>query len=770
MKSFIKKIMPRYNVVVVLLTLVGVAVLAKTAHIMFVKKEYWQRVSKLSTGKHTIPLRPMRGNIYSADGQLLVSSLPEYNICMDYICTEKDSALRVKTQHWRDSMINAKADSIGEGLHKLFPEISAQAFTQRLLDGRKTNRRYWKLYKRRVSYTQLQEIRKLPLFREARNKSGFYGEPLYLRKKPFGSLAERTLGKIDERTDIQYGLESAFDSVLRGKWGSSHLQKVLDSHLRIIDRPKEDGSDIITTLDVEMQDITEKALLDKLKEINAPIGLAVLMEVKTGDVKAIVNLSRYSDGVYREDHNYALSNLLEPGSVFKPASFMVAFDDGYLKMDEKVDIGRGVKRMYGQDMKDAGWQNKMVGSVITAAECIQKSSNVGVSSLIDKYYNDKPQKFVDGLYRVGIAADLKLPIPGYAVPRIPNPRDKNRYWWKGTIAWMSIGYATQVPPISTLAFYNGIANGGKMLRPRFVQSRMKDGVVEYEYPVEVVRERMCSPQALDNVKKCLELVVLQGTGKKAHSANFPIAGKTGTAQIWTKAGHTAEYLVSFVGYFPADAPKYSCIVCIRKTAPASGGLQCAPVFKRIAETVMARTSRPSVDNARDTVAYVWPCTKSGNMSAAKSVLSELHVPYRDKRASAEWGMSATDDSGVVLESVTTDDDLVPNVVGMGLRDALFVLESKGLHVKISGVGKVVSQSIPAGAKFQKKQQIRIVLDNQEIKKPKPRVIATDTLSMQGGSMTSSASQTSGNNTPTTSAENVKKSDTLVTKGKNKSSQ
>lgn len=515
-----KKIMPRYNVIVALLMLVGLGILAKTAYIMFAERDFWLAVSKRSVVKN-IPIRPVRGNIYSSDGRLLVSSLPEYNICMDYVCTEKDSAIRVRTQNWRDSMITAKADSIGEGLHKLFPEVSAQAFKTRLLRGRLKKRRYWKLYNKRVSYSQFQEVKKLPLFRESRNKSGFFGEPFYQRTKPFGSLAGRTLGEVDGRTDTaRYGLEFAFDTLLRGKWGSSHRRKVLDRYLKIIDSPQENGYDIVSTIDVEMQDVAEKALVDQLKEIDAPIGLAVLMEVSTGDVKAIVNMTRGSDGKYRETRNYAVSNLLEPGSVFKTASFMVAMDDGYLHVDDIVDTGNGVKNMHGRNMKDSNWRSMGGFGVLTAAECIEKSSNVGVSYFIDKFYYDQPEKFVDGLYRIGLAEDLKLSIPGYACPRIRRPMKNRENWSKTALAWMSIGYETQVPPISTLAFYNGIANGGKMLRPRFVKSLMKNGEVVQEYPVTVVRERMCSPKTLNDIKMCLELVVKKGTGKKVRSKNF----------------------------------------------------------------------------------------------------------------------------------------------------------------------------------------------------------------------------------------------------------
>lgn len=710
MKFPVKKIMPRYNVVVILLMLLGAGIIAKTAYIMFVEHDYWVAVSKRFVVKN-IPLRPVRGNIYSCDGQLLVSSLPEYYICMEYVCTEKDSALRAKTQHWRDSMITAKADSIGEGLHKLFPEVSAKTFKDRLIDGQKKKSRYWRLYNKRVSYVQFQEIKKLPLFRESNNKSGFFGDRVYKRTKPFGSLAGRTLGDVDGSSDTaRYGLELGFDSVLRGKPGVSHRQKVLDKYLKIIDCPQENGYDIISTIDVEMQDIAEKALVDQLKEIDAPKGLAILMEVGTGDVKAIVNMTRGSDGLFRETRNYAVSNLLEPGSVFKTASFMVAMDDGYLHMNDMVDTGSGVKNMHGRNMKDSNWRSMGGYGVISASECIQKSSNVGVSYFIDKFYYNNPEKFVDGLYRIGLAEDLKLSIPGYACPRIRRPDKDRSNWSKTALAWMSIGYETQVPPISTLAFYNGIANGGKMLRPRFVRSLMKNGEVAREYPVEVVRERMCSPQTLKDIQTCLELVVSKGTGKKVRTPNFLIAGKTGTAQIWTKAGRTSEYLVSFVGYFPADNPKYSCIVCIQKNPPAAGGTSCGPVFRRIAETVMAKTMRPSFAEVRDTTNHIWPYVKSGDMHATKRVLTDLRVPYRYKGAEDAWIKAETHESGLVLEGNSTERNLMPDVIGMGVRDALFLLENKGLRVSVSGVGKVVSQSIPAGTPLKSRQKVAIHLE------------------------------------------------------------
>ena len=701
---------------------------------MFVERDYWEAVSDRFV-KENVEVQPNRGNIISADGQLMASSLPEYKIYMDFVAGDRDSTKKAKQQLWRDSVFFSKLDSICDGLHRLFPDRSAKEFRKHLLKGHKKQSRNWLIYPKRISYIKYKEARQLPMFNLSPYKGGFHATAYNQRKKPFGSLATRTLGELYGGKDTaRFGLELAYDSVLRGTVGITHRQKVMNKYLNIVDVPPQDGLDIMTTIDVEMQDICEKALVDKLKEIDARIGVAILMETATGDVKAIVNMTKCADGKYREIRNNAVSDLLEPGSVFKTASFMVAFEDGVIGMNDSVNVGSGIMEMHGRKMKDHNWRRGGY-QWLTVPKILQYSSNIGVSYYIDKHYFNNPQKYVDGLYKTGIAEDLKLTIPGYAKPRIRRPKKDGSNWSKTALAWMSIGYETQVPPISTVAFYNGIANGGKMMKPRFVKAVLKNGEVIREYPTEVVREQMCSPQTLKNIQTCLEWVVSKGLGKQAGSKNFPVSGKTGTAQIWTAAGFASQYLVSFAGYFPSDAPKYSCIVCIQKGVPASGGGQCGPVFKRIAEAVMTRHLKTDILTARDTVGLVVPLVKGGDLRAAGSVMDALRIPYRATET-AEWGTAESDDKGVTLRMRRTGEDanVMPDVHGLGARDAVFLLEQQGAKVIVQGLGQVVKQSVSPGQPLTKGETVTLTLDCDILKqhrkaiqmRPRPKNM-TDTV-------------------------------------------
>ncbi|MGN1244690.1 MAG: peptidoglycan D,D-transpeptidase FtsI family protein, partial [Alloprevotella sp.] len=496
------------------------------------------------------------------------------------------------------------------------------------------------------------QAKTLPLFKLSANRGGFHAEEIKTRKNPFGRLAIRTIGDLYKGKDsARTGIELSFDSILRGKPGNAHRQKVLNRYLTIVDKPAEDGCDVVTTLDVGMQDICEKALNDKLVEIGANSGVCILMEVATGDIKAMTSLTRVADGVYQEINADAVKNLYEPGSVFKPMSFLVGMDDGFIKMTDVVDVGCGIKEMYGRKMRDANWRSGGSG-VVTVPQILQKSLNVGVSTLIDRYYHDNPQKFVAGIYRIGVNEDLKIPIPGYAKPRIRMPKEDGSNWSKTALPWMSIGYETQIPPITTVNFYNGIANNGKLLRPRLVKAIMKNGEVIKEYPVVVLRERMASAEAVKNIQECLESVVSVGLGKKAGSKYFHTSGKTGTAQIWTKSGFSAEYLVSFAGYFPSEKPLYSCIVCIQKSAPASGGGMCAPVFKRVAETVMAQRHTSDYSQARDTVNCLRPTVCAGQIDATVTVLNALDIPHNEVAPETDgnlvWAQCETNSASVTL--------------------------------------------------------------------------------------------------------------------------
>ena len=700
-----KNIMTRYFFVVLVMGLLGIAIVVKAAIIMFAERQYWKDVADRFI-KENVTVKPNRGNILSSDGKLMASSLPEYRIYMDF----KAGGVT------KDTMLVNHMNEICEGLHKIFPDKSAAEFKSHLQKGRKKGSRNYLIYPRRISYIQYKEAKRLPVFNLNKYKGGFHEQVYNQRKKPFGSLAARTLGDLyaDTAQGAKNGIELSFDTLLKGRDGITHRQKVMNKYLNIVDIAPVDGCDIISTLDVGMQDICEKALVDKLKELNASVGVVVLMEVATGEVKAIVNMMQGKDGEYYEMRNNAISDMLEPGSTFKTASIMVALEDGKITPDYVVDTGNGQMPMYGRVMKDHNWHRGGYGK-LTVTEILGVSSNVGTSYIIDHFYGSNPQKFVDGLKRMSIDQPLHLQISGEGKPNIRGP--KERYFAKTTLPWMSIGYETQVPPINILTFYNGIANNGVSVRPKFVKAAVKDGEVVKEYPTEVINPKICSDKTLAQIREILRKVVGEGLAKPAGSKQFHVSGKTGTAQISQgaagyKTGRT-NYLVSFCGYFPSEAPKYSMIVSIQKPGlPASGGLMAGSVFSKIAERVYAKDLRLPLTNAIDTNSVVIPNVKAGEMREAQRVLEELEINIQGKVADSGkevWGNTHVAPQAVVLESRSNMQNFVPSVIGMGAKDAVYLLESKGLKVNLVGVGKVKSQSIANGTIVKKGQTVTLTL-------------------------------------------------------------
>ena len=516
-----KSIVNRYFFIVVVMLLLGVFVIIKAAVIMYAEREYWQEVADRFV-RENVTIHPNRGNILSSDGKLMASSLPEYRIYMDFMSGERDEERRKKDQQRRDRNLTDSIDSICKGLHRIFPDKSVAYFKQRLRQGRKKKSRHWLIYPRRISYIQYKEAKRLPVFRQGANAGGFHEQVYNQRKKPFGSLASQTLGRLyaDTAKGARSGIELAFDSVLRGRNGITHRQKVMDRYLDIVDIPAQDGCDVVSTIDVGMQDICEKALRDELERINAMVGVAVLMEVKTGEVKAIVNLSKASDGQYYEMNSNAISDLLEPGSTFKTASIMVALEDGKITPHTMVDTGNGIMNMHGSKMRDHNWHRGGYGK-IDVTRILEVSSNIGVSYLIDKYYRDDPQKFVDGLKRMSLDQPLHLQIQGEGKPYLKGPDE--RYFAKTTLPWMSIGYETQLPPLNILTFYNAIANDGVMVRPKFVRALLRDGEVIQEYPTEVINPKICSDSTLSQIR-----VILRARPKspRARRATSPAASTT----------------------------------------------------------------------------------------------------------------------------------------------------------------------------------------------------------------------------------------------------
>lgn len=712
-----KKIIKRYKVVAYAMLAVGLVVILKVAYIATVKRDYWMDVASRLV-RDSVDVKPVRGNILSCDGRLMASSLPEFRMFMDFKAGGDDNETR-------DSLWEAKVDSICMGLHDIFPTKTAAEFKRHLEEGRAKGSRHWPVWRGRVSYNTFSEVKQLPVFNLSANKGGFHYEKFNARQRPFGSLAKRTIGDLFGAKDTaQFGLELSYDSILRGKMGKISRQKVRSKFLDITIQDPVNGADIVTTIDVNIQDLAERALIDELKLVNGNVGVAVVMEVKTGDIKAIVNMTKCADGEYYEIKNSAVSDLLEPGSVFKTASLMVALDDGVVDTTYTVDTGSGIWDMYGAKMRDHNWHRGGY-QVLTLPQTLEYSSNIGVSRIIDKYYGKNPEKFVQGLDRIGIREDLKLPIVGYAPPRIRMPKKNSRgqyvNWSKTALPWMSIGYETQVPPISTLTFYNAIANNGTMMRPRFVKAVEKDGQVIQEFPPQVIKQRICKEKTLREIQTILEHVVSQGLGKKAGSPSFKVAGKTGTAQISKglsgyKSG-TMNYLLSFVGFFPADAPRYSCIVCIQKPGlPASSGFS-ALVFHNIAEGIMAQSLKLDVADARDSLSIFIPEVKSGDLVAADYVLKYLGIDaYKNWSLSPTdghpiWGKAEWSPKKMTLEhKPACADNEVPDVTGMGARDAVYALERRGVKVKIYGRGKVTHQSLPPGHRIRKGDRCTLKLE------------------------------------------------------------
>ena len=709
--------MTRYFFVILLMALIGVAIVVKAGITMFAERQYWQDVADRFV-KENVTVKPNRGNIISSDGKLMASSLPEYRIYMDFMSGEKDEKRRKKDQARRDSILTANMDSICIGLHKIFPDKSAAQFKAHLKKGRQAKSRNYLIYPKRISYIQYKEVKRLPVFCLNRYKGGFKELAYNQRKKPFGSLAARTLGDVyaDTAKGARNGIELAFDTILKGRDGLTHRQKVMNKYLNIVDVPPVDGCDLISTIDVGMQDICEKALVDKLKELNAFVGVVVLMEVATGEVKAIVNMTKGKDGNYYEMRNNAISDMLEPGSTFKTASIMVALEDGKITPDYVVDTGNGQMPMHGRVMKDWNWRRGGYGK-LTVTEILEVSSNVGTSYIIDHFYGSNPQKYIDGLRRMSIDQPLHLQIAGEGKPNIRGPKERS-YFSKTALPWMSIGYETQVPPLNILTFYNAIANNGVSIRPKFVKAAVKDGEIVKEYPTEVINPKICSDKTLAQIREILQKVVGEGLAKPAGSKQFHVSGKTGTAQISQgaagyKAGVT-NYLVSFCGYFPSEAPKYSMIVSIQKPGPtASGGLMAGSVFSKIAERVYAKDLRLPLTSAIDTNTVVIPHVKAGEMIQTQRVLEELNINIQGKIADSRkevWGSTHAAPQAVVLESRGIMQNFVPSVIGMGAKDAVYLLESKGLKVNLVGVGKVKSQSIANGTIIRKGQTITLTMN------------------------------------------------------------
>lgn len=701
-----------YFIVVVLLGLLAVGILVRAFETAFVEKEKWEKVAESQKRPNRLVL-PGRGNIYSEDGKLMATSVPRYYTYIDF----KADGFLVDT--FKTSKRNG-VDSLAIYLSRKFKNRTPAGYRAYLMRGLSSKSRQYPLYEGRISYSDLKEIRKYPFLRLSRYKSGFYTKEMVQRQKPFGTLASRTIGDIygeieaGGTTKGKNGLELQYDSLLRGEAGLSSVRRVGGGWTNVIEVEPVDGLDIRTTIDINIQDITEKSLVDELRAIDAESGTAVVMEVATGEVKAITNMGRIREGVYGETKNHAVADETEPGSTFKVASIMVALEDGVCQPGDTVDVGNGVYMYKGARMTDHNLNHGGYGR-ISVEQAIWYSSNIGVAKTILKGYADNPTKFVEGLYRIGMNADLRPEIPGAGRAKIRRPDDTTRYWSKTTLPWMSFGYETQIPPINTLAFFNAIANDGKLIRPIFTKEIMHNGKTVRSFSTEVIIPSICSDRTLALIRDMLLGVVEKGTGKAVHSDIVRIAGKSGTAQIATGGVYrTSGHQVSFCGYFPADDPKYSCIVVIRRPRIGypSGGTMSGGVLRTIAEKIYASHIAFDLREIEpDSTAVFLPPVKNGDYKALDDVLDELDIKVDTDSLETTWAVASADaDRGrVKLRDLPLRPGLVPRVVGMGAKDAVYLLEQAGLRVALSGIGRVRSQSIQPGQRVVKGQTIELTL-------------------------------------------------------------
>jgi cell division protein FtsI (penicillin-binding protein 3) len=665
------QILARTGVIYGIVVVMAVAVFVRIIILQFVQSDKWAAMADKVVFRRQVDIAA-RGDILSDDGRILASSVPYYTVYMD-----------TRSSGMADTTWAKGINGLCHGLSRYVGVNTPEGWKNALTNARKRGDRYY-LIKRHVSYETLKHLKELPIFRHGKFRGGIIYQPENRRIMPNGLLAKRTIGYITEDTLANIvGIEGSFNTYLAGKDGLKVQQRLtggawidVDNLETVHARP---GHDIVTTIDLDLQDAAENALYKQLMRHKAHHGCAVVMEVKTGDIKAIANLEIGSDGLYHETYNYAVGESTEPGSTFKLMSMIVALEDGVVDLHDSINTGDGTVKYYDKVIRDH--EEKGLGR-ITARDVFEHSSNVGTAKIINENYKDNPRRFVDRLYSMQINKPLGLQIKGEGKPVIRAPGDK---LWSGiSLPMMSHGYEVQMTPLQILTFYNAVANGGKMVKPRFVTEVRDGNRIVKSFDTEVITHSIASRSTIRKAQSLLEGVVENGTARNLKNNNYKIAGKTGTAQIANlkhgyRSGARVSYQASFVGYFPADDPLYSCIVVVN--APSNwvyyGNVVSGPVFKEIADKVYA-----------------------GNFYRE---LQALNPDGEDKVTLREAS------GGVSKNDLTLAEGVMPNVVGMGLRDAIYMLENSGLRVHYTGRGKVAKQSPQPGVRISRGATVAIEL-------------------------------------------------------------
>ncbi|HXI01429.1 MAG TPA: penicillin-binding protein [Sphingobacteriaceae bacterium] len=670
------------------------AVLFKLFNVQFSEGRKWRSMADSLSTKF-VNVEAARGNIYSVDGSLMATSVPEYELRMDMLAGGVA----------KDEVFYEKVDSLAQKLSMFFGDKSTSRYSQILRESRADRLRYV-LLKRKVSYQDLKIIRKFPIFNLGKYKGGLIAVQQNKRILPFRSLAARTIGYKNENVQ-PVGLEGAYGSYINGETGKRLMQRIAGGIWMPVNRDIEiapkDGSDIISTIDINMQDVAQRALEKQLIKSNADHGSVILMEVSTGEIRAVANYTKVADSIYQEKFNYAIAASAEPGSTFKLASYLVAMEDGKFDLDDLVDTQGGkikFSRNTISDSHEGGY------GVITMKKAFEVSSNVAITKMIYKNYRDNPSDFTDRLHELHLGEPLSLQIPGEGIPLIKTP--KSRSWSKLTLPWMAYGYELKMTPLQMLAFYNAVANNGRMISPLFVREIRQFGQTVEHFQTKEISNKICSDKTLAKLKQMLEGVVNEegGTGAKLKNPLYKIAGKTGTAQVAQGAGGYAkkQYQASFCGYFPADNPKYSMIVVIHNPDRSKGSYYAAdvagPVFKEVADKVYARDVRmfDKISVSQYAGNSKTPEVKGGDNKSAQRVYQALGIKALQVPKTRYTKTLATTNDMPFQEANYTHGS-VPNVNGMGLKDALYMIGNSGLRPLVKGSGKVVRQSLVAGTRI-----------------------------------------------------------------------
>lgn len=675
----------------------SVLVLGRAVYIQRVQGNHWRSMSD-SLHQRFIALDANRGTIYSEDGEMLSTSIPTFDIYIDF---NADGLREKKGKRFKENI-----DSFAHALSNYFGDKTTTQYKKELQRGYDKNNRYYPL-KKKLTFEEYKTFRDFPLVKLGRNRSGTIVEVNTKRLSPFGLLANRTIGLSREHVASNgklkkqnVGLERSYDTLLSGHDGQKLVRFIAGGTAIPIEGSQtdpENGKDIFTTLDVNIQDITETALMKMMLQCEGPYGTAIVMETSTGKIKAMANLGRLNDGTYTENDNYAL-RATEPGSTIKLVTLLSVLEKGSSKPDDMIEVGSAGRLQVGSKMvTDAERSPK---SSLTVRECFAHSSNVGMSKLAYKAFAHRPTELKEYMHKFHM--DVRSPIDLSDVPKPTMAPLDQKGSAEGNMLWMSFGYGIQVSPLHTLTLYNAIANNGKMMKPFLVNSIQNNGILTRQYQPTVLEEKLCKPSVVAAAKSSMEMVVTEGTGRKVFMGMpFAVAGKTGTAHVSDgkiKYGH-GVYQATFVGYFPAAKPQYTCIVVIRTKPHAAshyGGTLAAPVFREIATKLYAmyvEQKNPSMYAAKkDSAAYFY----SGYSNDIKNVYQAMNVQYTDSVAHNSWTSVFANNYQPVMKATTIRKQMMPNVRGMGLKDALYLLENMGVKVAVTGKGKINNQSVAPG--------------------------------------------------------------------------